>query len=317
MTLESNNKIERKKLSQTIRKKIIDGTIKTMKSRDERGRFIHGYIPSDLTHAISGMKGKKQSDYQKRIISERLSGRVLNDVTKEKISIKYKGISLTQRWGKEKAKKAIEQRRQKIIGTKQSQEWINKRLPYISIPCSEQKKEKIRLKQLGKHISINTEFKMGHKLCSGKKHPMYGKTKNTYPPLMDISKQMIKRRKHMIIPVVDTKIEVKIQNFLTQLKIEYFTHKYINIKHNYQCDIFIPIQEGILQKTIIECDGDYWHGNPLKYPNPTKWQKEQIEEDNIRTKELKEKGFRVIRLWENEILQLNLEEFTQKCYNIK
>jgi very-short-patch-repair endonuclease len=69
----------------------------------------------------------------------------------------------------------------------------------------------------------------------------------------------------------------------------------------YQCDIFIPVQEGIIQKTIIECDGDYWHN----YPNGR-------EIDNIRTKELIEKGFKIIRLWEREIKLLNLENLKRK-----
>ena len=117
------------------------------------------------------------------------------------------------------------------------------------------------------------------------------------------------KRKLQIFPIKDTSIEVKIQKFLTQLQIEYFTHKYMHIEHGYQCDIFIPVQKGIMQKTIIECDGDYWHGNPIIYPIPiNETQRLALIKDKIRTKELKVKGFRVIRLWENEIKQMNLEE---------
>ncbi|GAG67123.1 unnamed protein product [marine sediment metagenome] len=38
---------------------------------------------------------------------------------------------------------------------------------------------------------------------------------------------------------------------------------------------------------VIECDGDYWH----KYPVGR-------DIDHIRTKELIQKGFKVLRLWE-------------------
>jgi very-short-patch-repair endonuclease len=38
----------------------------------------------------------------------------------------------------------------------------------------------------------------------------------------------------------------------------------------------------------------------------------QKEKDNIRTKELIEKGFNVIRLWESEIRKLTLEDFKVK-----
>jgi G:T-mismatch repair DNA endonuclease (very short patch repair protein) len=107
---------------------------------------------------------------------------------------------------------------------------------------------------------------------------------------------------NQIMPIKDSFIEVKIQNFLKQLGIDFLAHQYIkDIEHGYQCDIYIPVQEGIIQKTIIECDGDYWHN----YPNGR-------EIDNIRTKELIEKGFKIIRLWEREIKLLNLENLKRK-----
>lgn len=101
-------------------------------------------------------------------------------------------------------------------------------------------------------------------------------------------------RSKQIFPVQDTKIEVKIQMFLKELGYEFFTHQYIkDIEHGYQCDILIPSLN-----LVIECDGDYWH----KYPIGT-------ELDHIRTKELIEKGFKVLRLWEFEIKKMNKDEF--------
>lgn len=104
-------------------------------------------------------------------------------------------------------------------------------------------------------------------------------------------------RMKQILPVKNTSIEIKIQNYLKQLKIDFFTHHYIkNITHGYQCDVFIPSLN-----LVIECDGNYWH----KYPTGT-------ETDHIRTKELIENGFKVLRLWESEIKNLTLEEFNIK-----
>ncbi len=105
-----------------------------------------------------------------------------------------------------------------------------------------------------------------------------------------------KRRAKRIFPTKDTKIEVKIQNFLKQLGIEYFTHQYMKIEHGYQCDILIPSMN-----LVIECDGDYWH----KYPTGN-------DIDHIRTSELLSKGFKVLRLWEHEIKKLDLNKFKQK-----
>ena len=65
------------------------------------------------------------------------------------------------------------------------------------------------------------------------------------------------------------------------------------IEHGYQCDILVPSMN-----LVIECDGNYWH----KYPVG-------LERDHIRTKELIEKGFKVLRLWESEIKVMDIMNF--------
>ena len=102
-------------------------------------------------------------------------------------------------------------------------------------------------------------------------------------------------RKNWVCPKFDTSIEIKIKEYLEQLKVEFFSHKYMNIEHSYQCDIFIPSLN-----LVIECDGNYWH----KYPTGT-------DMDHIRTKELIDKGFKVLRLWESEIKAMDVNKFQQ------
>lgn len=112
-------------------------------------------------------------------------------------------------------------------------------------------------------------------------------------------RKMREHRKKVILPVKDTKIEVKIQRFLESLGIDYFKHKYMNIEHGYQCDIFIPSLN-----LVVEADGNYWH----KYPTGR-------DIDNIRTSELINNGFKVLRLWESEINSMDIQEFKQKIDN--
>jgi len=152
---------------------------------------------------------------------------------------------------------------------------------------SEKTKKKISLIQIGIRNSPKTEFKKGqipwnkNLKISKQKYPKFGFRTS---------------RKKQIFPKKDTSIEVKIQDFLKQLGIEYFTHQYMKIEHGYQCDILIPSMN-----LVIECDGDYWH----KYPVGN-------DIDHIRTSELIKKGFKVLRLWEFEIKVMNINQFMEK-----
>ena len=132
-----------------------------------------------------------------------------------------------------------------------------------------------------------------HKICKEQNKSFWSSS---------IQKELSKRsiqtgwRERLVIPKKDTSIEVKIQNFLKTLGIEFFTHQYMKIEHGYQCDILIPSMN-----LVIECDGNYWH----KYPVG-------LEKDHIRTKELIEKGFKVLRLWENEIRLMKINDFKER-----
>ena len=178
--------------------------------------------------------------------------------------------------------------------------------------------KKIGESQKGNHNSLSTEFKKGHKIRNtgrtrfkkgrvgnlGKKFPI-----EKYPNF-----GMRAIRKNIILPKKDTSIEVKIQEFLSLLHIEFFTHKYMNIEHGYQCDILIPEQKGIKQKTIIEADGCFFHSCPICKHKEYYWTKKRKEIDKLRTKELQKKGFRVIRLWEHEIRVMEVNDLRSKIY---
>jgi len=126
----------------------------------------------------------------------------------------------------------------------------------------------------------------------GKNNPFYGKNHTK-----EMKKMQREKRAKQIFPLKDTKIEVKIQDFLKQLGIDFFTHQYMKeIEHSYQCDILIP-----KLNLVIECDGDYWHKFPIGR-----------EIDTVRTSELISKGFKVLRLWEHEIKVMDINDFENK-----
>jgi len=209
--------------------------------------------------------------------------------------------------GKPRSKNTKNKIREKLKGRKLSKEHIKKMIGRNPWNKGLTKETDLRVKKYGKSGSIT-------RTINGKNKKFWNK-----PKMIEFAKQ---RRAKQIFPVKDSSIELKIQNFLSLLHIEYFTHKYMKIEHGYQCDILIPKQEteGVIisQKTIIECDGDYFHMNPNKFKANDKCfkkgmtAKEKWKLDNSRTKELIEKGFKVIRLWEHEIKVMELNDLRSK-----
>lgn len=113
---------------------------------------------------------------------------------------------------------------------------------------------------------------------TGKLNPGINKSKETIAKIKE-------KRLYQKILKKDTKPEIIIQNLLQNMGIKFVKHKpIVDIPHRYQCDLFIE------PNIIIECDGDYYHKYPLGRGV-----------DEIRTKELKNKGYKVLRFWENEI----------------
>jgi len=157
----------------------------------------------------------------------------------------------------------------------------------------------------GKHLSIRHKLKISEsekgKILSIETKEKIRKKIKKISNLPENIRKAKERRAKQIFPLKDSSIEVKIQNFLKQLGIEFFTHQYMKIEHGYQCDILIPSMN-----LVIECDGNYWH----KYPVG-------LEKDHIRTKELIEKGFKVLRLWEVEINEMTIDSFRVKLNNTK
>lgn len=152
-------------------------------------------------------------------------------------------------------------------------------------------------------------FKIGQKsYFKGKNHTLEANESNRIKHLREnldpliLNKIKVARSKQKI-PFKDSSIEIKIQSYLKDLGIEFFTHIYLSkIAHAYQCDIFIPSI-----KLVIECDGMYWHHYPIGN-----------DLDHIRTKELIEKGFKVLRLWEYEIVNMtSSKELQRRLDNIE
>ncbi len=80
----------------------------------------------------------------------------------------------------------------------------------------------------------------------------------------------------------------------------------IGVSYDPQCmiggkfcvDAFVPEA-----KLVIQFDGDYWHGNPERFPVPDARQRKRMKLDVSQDAYMAACGYRVLRLWESHIKQ--------------
>ncbi len=235
--------------------------------------------------------------------------------TKERMSESQKGENhpFHGRYHSEETKQKIRLARAKQVNTKESNKRRSETLKGRTF--SEESKEKMR-----QHALKRFSKKENHPFY-GKKRPEVGRINSekfkgiTYDERhgkkksKEIRQKLSEKRALQILPFYDTKIELKIQGFLEELGITYLKQFYVKeIKNKYRCDIFVPSFN-----LIIEVDGDYFHGNPKFYSKKelTKKQQEQKIRDKLRTDQLIQQGFRVIRLWEDDIKDMTKVKFQE------
>jgi very-short-patch-repair endonuclease len=93
-----------------------------------------------------------------------------------------------------------------------------------------------------------------------------------------------------------SKLEKTFANILDLLDIKYQQFFYAKeIKAFY--DFYIPEHN-----LIIEVDGDFWHCNPSKFPNPEyTTQKRNLQRDKIKTQWALDNDYKLLRFWEDDI----------------
>lgn len=246
---------------------------------------------------------ENRKDLSIRNLHQVLKNRGLKEIQRKCCQLKLKGKNIGH-LGKKHSKKS------KLLQSKQRKLWYKNNFEK-AILKAKKVQQSLKGKTWEDHYGIEKANNLKQKMIKRLKNNNPTKNGHTEKTKLLQSKlaferfernpEIIKKiklaRMNQIFPKKDTKIEIKIKNFLEELKIDYFQHKYIKeIEHGYQCDFFIPSLN-----MVIECDGDYWH----KYPIGK-------DIDKIRTSELFEKGFRVLRLWEHEIKIMDLKKFKEK-----
>lgn len=93
---------------------------------------------------------------------------------------------------------------------------------------------------------------------------------------------------------MQSSIEEKIEMLLIELGADYRDHIKLGKDFNYECDF-------VIGDIVIEVHGDYWHGNPRKYPEPTEKQQLAILKDKIKKEYFESLGYKVYEIWEEDI----------------
>jgi G:T-mismatch repair DNA endonuclease (very short patch repair protein) len=179
-----------------------------------------------------------------------------------------------------------------------------------------------RINNSSKKISETRKrmFKEGLLNVSGDKNGMWGKepwlkgkTKYTDNRLMESSKKisLIRKEKWNLLTQdekdkkigelslaankakKDTKIEIIVLEKLEKMSIRYIK--------NYKCDRYIFDFYLVDYNFVIECQGDYWHGNTEYFSKLNEVQLKNIERDRNKIKYLNENKIKSLFLWENEI----------------
>lgn len=144
---------------------------------------------------------------------------------------------------------------------------------------------------------------------TGEKHPRFGKTWEELYGIEEAKKRkeiwavrsrelIIERMKKGKFPFFRTKIERMMFDEMNKRDF-FFTFQY-GI-HNFICDFALPNQ-----KIVIECDGDFWHANPLIYDRKNlgklnKIQRDKIIRDQIKDEYLRKNEWIVLRFFETDI----------------
>ena len=228
---------------------------------------------------MSWSKGRPMPEETKKKISESSKGKKHSEETKNRMSVAHKG--------KKFSKEHCEKIRERMTG---NTPWNKGRKGVYSEETIE------KLKQAGRQKTFTQEHRQniskankGRDGCfKGHKHTNAAKNKMSIAGKKVWAARDIHERRDYLEnawlarTANPSSIEIAICKELGLLNITHQIGKRIS---PYFPDIFIPCCN-----LVIECDGDYWHNYP-----------DGRESDRKRDAYMKDKGYKVIRLWERDI----------------
>jgi very-short-patch-repair endonuclease len=201
-------------------------------------------------------------------------------------------------------------------GYKSSKETRKKLSEQGLLKNSEETKKKKSLARMGnknpifgKHHSQETKNKIGNLAKERNLDPLFKAKMDKYFADPEVRKGFSTRRSTWMannpFKFKPSKLETLLSKYLDEWSIKYERQQSIGNK----------VFDFQIKNTniIIEVDGDFWHCNPKLWPEGPAFQcqADAVLNDRVKDLILKEKGFRLIRLWESDIKK-NIEEVKQK-----
>ena len=274
--------------------------------------------------------GKHHNTEDKKVMSKLKKGKPLSIEHRKSLSISHKANPQTHWTGrkhKESSKILMSQKGKGRVKTKEHKKKIGASQVGKYVKLSTRLKSSTTKKRLfaeGKLISPNKNKIMSestkNKMSIAKKGVPNYKLRNRVVSISTRIKQSNTRKKliaegKIILPKLhlinnrknsNTTPEQIVKKYLVSRGLvqgkDFYQNYWINdIQNIYRADFLLP-----QIKTIIECDGEYWHGldsawNIIKTGQLNDDQKEKVVLDNIRTIELREQGYVVLRFSEPTI----------------
>jgi very-short-patch-repair endonuclease len=233
----------------------------------------HGWQPCVICETISKKKTCSRECFKKHC-SNLKSGIVfgpMSEETKKKLSDDRKK-KYANGWAPRVGKHHSEESKEKISEKNKEFYSIKENHPLFGTHHSEHTKKKIS----------TTRIKRG--VAKGKNNPMFGKTHTS-----ETIKKIFSHR-----PM--NKLEKLVADKLSEAGIKYKFQFFINDKG--VCRSYDFKIKG--KPLILEVDGDFWHGNPSTENHYEKVD-EVKENDKMKECVAKNRGYKIVRLWERDI----------------
>lgn len=258
-------------------------------------------------------KGRKRTEKQRKLISEKTKMAMDNPVVIEKIKLEMSKPEVKQKMSEngKRQMSLLKQNKTEFDKFKKLQSKIKK--DYWNSINDETKQSHLNSLEKGRVVlknlwNTNSFRSYITSIRKGDKNPFYGK-KHSEETIKKLRKatteRLIKFWNDGGLHGINTVPEIKVKNILEKHNIEFVSPF---VLENKIFDLYIP-----KNNLIIEVDGCYWHSKNVKLDDMDEQQLRRWKNDRYKDNLANKKGYKLMRIWEDEIDVTNVLE---RIYNV-